>query len=288
MSLASTNYATGTYVAPFARLRGLGITPVVASLGVVDTNWHLLTLSATPTRRGQLTLEIQGESDAVGVTGGVPDSAVYYDGVFISYRTMQDLGDLDIGADGEPIKIPITQLQTPGQVWAEQTADNQEPNSFGKFFQDRLDVVLSTLEANIRGSDNDDLKNLSDEIATLENLSQAQAQTAATDALTAYDPPTKAEMDTMESNLSGLLSTLQTGMNIAKSLVFDNVLIDQTSHDGEDNMEGWRLRSYDTKANMEAALATSPAGGTTGLLYTFDGFSSFTGKLLDIFSLGRL
>lgn len=48
-------------------------------------------------------------------------------------------------------------------------------------------------------------------IAALNNLSQAQAQSAAAAALTAYDPPTKTELDTAEGNIRGADSdTLKT------------------------------------------------------------------------------
>lgn len=45
-------------------------------------------------------------------------------------------------------------------------------------------------------------------IAALNNLSQAQAQTAATAALNAYDPPTKAELDTAQSAITAAIGSL--------------------------------------------------------------------------------
>jgi hypothetical protein len=102
-------------------------------------------------------------------------------------------------------------------------------------FVDNLDQKLSTTESNIRGSDSDDLKDLSDQIDALPTAPTAAAiadqvwdeakvghvgagsfgeevqshatptevKTQADQALVDYDPPTKAELDTAESNIRG-------------------------------------------------------------------------------------
>jgi len=54
---------------------------------------------------------------------------------------------------------------------------------------------VSTSESNIRGTDSDDLKDVSDEIAGLNNVSTTDVQSSATASLNAYDPPTEAEMN---------------------------------------------------------------------------------------------
>ena len=87
------------------------------------------------------------------------------------------------------------------------------------------DVKSSTLSTPTNVSDAQTA--ITNAIAALNNLSQAQAQTAATAALNAYDPPTKAELDTAQAaittaignlnNLSGsdiLALTVETGHSL--------------------------------------------------------------------------
>ena len=65
-------------------------------------------------------------------------------------------------------------------------------------------------------------------------------------------------------------------------MLHDTALVDDITKNAQGKLLTARLRVYDTKANQEAAEATSPSGGTTGLLYTYTVRASWdvTGLLL--------
>lgn len=107
-------------------------------------------------------------------------------------------------------------------VWDEDATGHQGQGSFGQAIGDpgadadtiwallntNLDQVLSTTESNIRGSDSDDLKNISDEIAALNNVSTAQVNAEADQALADYDGPTHTELiseiDDVQTDIAAL------------------------------------------------------------------------------------
>jgi hypothetical protein len=77
--------------------------------------------------------------------------------------------------------------------------------------------------------------------------------------------------------------------NILKALglVHDNSIEDMHTYDGSGNLVGIRVRSYDTKDHLEAAAATSPAGGTLGLLFTWNITAAYTGGRLSLYHVAR-
>lgn len=76
----------------------------------------------------------------------------------------------------------------------------------------------------------------------------------------------------------------------ALGLLHENSLIDEVVPDpaGTGQAISARLRVYDTKANAEAAKATSPAGGTTGLLQTYEIEATYNGVLLETYTFTRV
>jgi len=75
----------------------------------------------------------------------------------------------------------------------------------------------------------------------------------------------------------------------ALGLLHENSLIDMVVPDpsGSGQAISARLRIYDTKANAEAAKATSPAGGTTGLLETYTITATYNGIILETYTFVR-
>jgi len=95
-----------------------------------------------------------------------------------------------------------------------------DPPTRAEATSDKNEIItqVQSSESNIRGSDNDDLKTLSDQLdivqADLDDPDQykadvsslaleANVETHVTNALNSYDPPTKAELDQAESNIRG-------------------------------------------------------------------------------------
>jgi len=70
--------------------------------------------------------------------------------------------------------------------------------------------------------------------------------------------------------------------NIKKilGLVHGNTVEDSHDYDVAGNITEIRVRNYDTKANAAAAAATAPAGGTTGLLFTWTISMEYTANRL--------
>lgn len=150
--LKSTSYASGVHTPPRITVAGLGTTPVSASAAVDTTDWQLLSVTALPTRRGIMTATLHIKSDETGDDGGsppIPLSAVYWDDAYLAYRGTMNLGGLDLQDDGGFPEYPITQLMVAGQVWGEKLIDNQDPGSFGAFFQDQLDGKMSEVLASL-------------------------------------------------------------------------------------------------------------------------------------------
>lgn len=93
---------------------------------------------------------------------------------------------------------------------------------------------------------------------------------AATDAiLTAVG--TKASQASLDTVAGGLLKLLALGG--------DNVVIDAIVDPGT-GATSIRQRGYNSSANADAAYASSPSGGTTGLVYTFTHAAEYSGDSL--------
>ena len=129
----SLDYDAGTYVAPKLEISGCGMTGgfLTASADVTTTDWQLLTVSGTPTSAGQITITLSTETDASG-----SDSYVYWDDMYVSYKTPVDLGTLDHVHHGLPISPPVSAVMTAQNVWAELLADNRLADSMGEAMRD--------------------------------------------------------------------------------------------------------------------------------------------------------
>jgi hypothetical protein len=99
------------------------------------------------------------------------------------------------GAAGSPPTVE----EIADQVWDEALSGHANAGSAGK--------ALADIEADTDELQQDDTPGA---IAALENLSQAEAQSAAAAALAAYDPPTKAELD---AGLGGLNDVSEAQVN---------------------------------------------------------------------------
>lgn len=95
--------------------------------------------------------------------------------------------------------------------------------------------------------------------------------TEADTALTDYDPPTKTEMDTMETNLTALLSRV---LGLAR----ENTVIDDIVH-GVDGMTTAVFWQYDTKANATVH------DKSTGLLRKWTATTDYTGGNMSLHRL---
>jgi len=71
----------------------------------------------------------------------------------------------DFWSDGHMAQILFdTGSITAAEFWKTLIATIDEPGSYGNLLRDYLDRAISTTESNIRGADNDDLKDISDQI----------------------------------------------------------------------------------------------------------------------------
>ncbi|MFC1714866.1 right-handed parallel beta-helix repeat-containing protein [Candidatus Poribacteria bacterium] len=127
------NYAAGTCIAPKLEISGCGMAggTLTASADVTTTDWQLLTVSGTPTSVGQIAIILSIETDASG-----SDTYVYWDDMYVSYKTPVDLGALDHVYHGLPISPPISTVMTAQNVWAEQMSDNRIVGSMGEAMRD--------------------------------------------------------------------------------------------------------------------------------------------------------
>jgi len=102
-------------------------------------------------------------------------------------------------------------------------ANNGTEYQYGKIvlggYPENVDQALSTMEDNIRGADDDDLKDISDEIAALNDLSAAEVNAEVDTALADYDPPTKAEMDAGFSAVDADLTTIEGKIDTVDTVV---------------------------------------------------------------------
>jgi len=120
---------------------------------------------------------------------------------------------------------------------------------------DNLDQAISTTEANIRGADDDDLKNISDEIAALNNLAATDVWAAADSGHAAgtlgqvladwadagrLDVILDAVLDDTQTTIPGLIAGLN---DVSTSDIETHVTVSLNSYDGP------------TKAELDAGLA---------------------------------
>ncbi len=128
VNIAAAAYYAGTYDAPSMTIAGLGMTgDALTDLATAATGWQLLVVSGTPTDVGQITLTLSMETDASG-----SDAYVYWDDMYVSYKTPVDLGTLDHTYKALPISPPTSSVMTAQNVWAELLADNIISASMGE------------------------------------------------------------------------------------------------------------------------------------------------------------
>lgn len=154
------NAAYGAANLPFLRLSGAGVTTSTSTMANVDDTWVLLTVSGTPTRDGFCKVEFVCQSAGVG-------AAVYVDDVLMIYTAI-DTGSFDYWFEGDVAPVMMATGLGALDIWAALDASLTVPNSIGLRLVTNVDQSLSTTESNIRGADSDDLKDISDEIATVD------------------------------------------------------------------------------------------------------------------------
>ena len=135
--IKSLNYASGTYKPPMFSISGLGVSGVSTecTADVTTTDWQLLVVSGSPTEAGQLNVKLSIETDEITTnifTGFNSDGSVYWDDLYVAYKTPLDLGTLDLVSGGLPIFPPLTVVMTASSVWAEQLSANDVSGSFGE------------------------------------------------------------------------------------------------------------------------------------------------------------
>ena len=74
------------------------------------------------------------------------------------------------------------------------------------------------------------------------------------------------------------VSSDKTNITRLLGLHHENSLLDQQIYTGNGRLATARLRMYDSAASLAAASATSPAGGTAGLLYTWTISATYDGS----------
>lgn len=115
---------------------------------------------------------------------------------FIGWCEVYDIGD----ATEILAVIPINpqEVNPALVVWNALTAGMTVVGSIGKLIVDNLNVALSVIQT---------------AIAALNNLSSTQAQTAAAAALTAYNPPTFAQLDARTDAIDAAIASIQSDTN---------------------------------------------------------------------------
>jgi len=144
---------------PKIKLSGMGITEVEDQMSDVDDTWEKVTVSGTPTRTGMAKLTIMTYLTNAGASAWCDFEK--------TGLTMPVLNTLEgsFWSDGHMAQILFdTGSITAAEFWKTLIATIDEPGSYGNLLRDNLDQALSTTESNIRGADNDDLKDISDQI----------------------------------------------------------------------------------------------------------------------------
>jgi len=137
----------------------MGITEVEDQMSDVDDTWEKVSVSGTPTRTGMAKLTIMTYLTDAGASAWCDFEK--------TGLTMPVLNTLEgsFWADGHMAQILFdTGSITAAEFWKTLIATIDEPGSYGNLLRDYLDRAISTTESNIRGADNDDLKDISDQI----------------------------------------------------------------------------------------------------------------------------
>jgi hypothetical protein len=181
------NATYGAANLPYLLLTGAGVTSSTSTMTDVDDTWQLLTVSGTPTRTGFCKVRFICQSAGAG-------AAVYVDDVKMVYTAI-DTGSFDYWYEGDVPPVMMATGLGAVDVWDVQTTQISAAGSIGLQLETNvdattssratqadilndatpfaganianLDQALSTTESNIRGADGDDLKDISDEIATI-------------------------------------------------------------------------------------------------------------------------
>jgi hypothetical protein len=123
---------------------------------------------------------------------------------------------------------------------------------------DILDTNVDAINARLPSDPADHSLVIDATTAILSAVGTKASQTSVDDVATAVGgKASQASLDTAAGNLLRLLA-----------LSGDNVVIDSIV-DPDTGTASIRQRGYNSSANADAAYASSPAGGTTGLVYTF-------------------
>jgi len=185
---------TGDIVVTLSGPNAVTDTFILDSSTPVDT-WVQFKVATTNTGAtdGLLELTISGRSAA---------GHMWVDDIASLAPKPVQTGRLDYWSMGSPVRSILANYVTADDVWTAQTSSLTVPGSIG-------DYLAHVIEAAIRGADNDDLKTLSDQLdgvqADLDNPDQYKADVSGlaleanveqhvTDALNAYDPPTRSEV----------------------------------------------------------------------------------------------
>jgi len=140
----SLNYAIGIHKPPKLSISGLGVSGVSTECeaDITITDWQLLVVSGTPIQSGQLKIKLSIETDAITtqLSSLNTDGSVYFDDLYVAYKTPLDLGGLDLIYNGLPIFPPLTVVMTASAVWAEQLSANNQPGSMGEA-QNKLNPI---------------------------------------------------------------------------------------------------------------------------------------------------
>lgn len=149
--------------------------------------------------------------------------------------------------------------------------------------QSLVEAAISASESAIRGADSDDLKTISDQIDPV--AIEANVEGHVTDALNTYDPPTKAELDTAETNIiaevdanEAKIDALAAQMLRSLGLMFENHVMDDYSYTGT-LMNSAIMYLYDTKAHAQTH------DKVTGLIAKYTVTATYTGDKVTLFKV---
>ena len=159
--------------------------------------------------------------------------------------------------------------QNADAVWNEALGDHLLPGSTGEALDTAQNITVDNAAIATEVWD----KNLS----SYSTPNQAGTFLKDTATVSANIGLIKAKTDNLPVNTSATLQGMVDQLTRTLGLLHENSVLDSTVFDGDNNLLAGRLRIYDTKANAESAASTSPAGGTTGLLATYNINADYTG-----------
>jgi hypothetical protein len=162
-------------------------------------------------------------------------------------------------------------------VWDEAKAGHVVAGSFGEEVQSHsTSAEVGTLPT---------AAEIDTQLSTTHGSGSWEGSTAADIADAVWDELTSGHVTA--GTFGKLMQDAKDAVDIAKALVHDNGLLDTMVFDGDKNLTSARLRCYDSNTNAAAAKATSPAGGTTGLLYTFTITATYVNNVQTNFMIVR-